>query len=210
MKKDRFERLKRARDPHVHLILPFLHSMRKARILDIGCGLLENLKFLSENGILSYGMDINFDVLNEGKRNFTKAKLVCADAFAMPFKNRSFEGAIMVDIIEHLHQYNVEKFFSELLLLMKSDSYIYLHIPLEGSLAYRLLRIARKIWVRDPDHQRGYKYWEVKKLLKKYPFDIRMEWIERRFRIFKQLDICAVSASFLISLSGVNNENCAY
>ena len=180
-----------------HPYLPeFLHYLRKENdtLLDIGCGLLPNTVYFTKKGFKVISVDLNLEYLLYSQNLFPRATSVCGDITRLPFKQNLFNGAIIVDLLEHLPKENLTIALEETIRVMKKNSYIFLHIPLEGSFAYRFLRVLRKIWTRDPNHKYDYKYGEIKRVLSRFPFKIEKEWINKRLKFFNNPDISAVIA----------------
>jgi len=195
----RIKRLKRSFHPR----LPdFLHYIKKEsdKILDLGCGLLSNARYLAEKGFNVASVDLNLEYLLYDQKAFPQISPVCSDICFLPFKSDLFGGTIIVDLLEHLPIKNVNQALEETIRVMQTNSYIFLHIPLEGSFAYRFLRLVRKIWMRDPVHKHSYKYGEIKKIIGEFPIKIEEEWVNKRLRFFKNPNISAVAATFVLRL----------
>ncbi|MCK4234497.1 class I SAM-dependent methyltransferase [candidate division WOR-3 bacterium] len=197
------ERLIRDHHPNLPEFLQFFSKSEDERVLDLGCGLLPNTKYLTVSGYNVISLDLSLEYLFNGKKIFPKAILVCSDVRFLPFRIDIFDAAIIVDLLEHLPFADVEKVLKETIQVLKNHSYIFLHIPLEGSFAYQFLRLIRKIWTKDPEHKHNFKYWEVKNILKYLPIRIEREWIDRRLQMLKNLNFSAVAVTFVLSVKKI-------
>jgi len=142
----------RERHPYLHHLIKYLNN--EDLILDLGCGLLVNLNYLKNNGFNVVGMDISFEML-KGK-NGGDAPLICANGLRLPFKQNSFGCLLLVDIIEHLPREKVDAFMEEVERVLQDDGVIFLHVPLEESVSYRVLHRLGLIWTRNPNHLHDY------------------------------------------------------
>jgi len=199
------KRLLRERHPYLHEFLPFMSN--KGKVLDLGCGLLPNTKYLIDKGIDVVSLDFNFKYLLYGEKIARQTSFVNGDALFLPFKRNIFNEIIVVDLLEHFHLSAVGKVLSEIIRVSQDHSYIFLHIPLEGSFAYCFLRLLRKIWVKDPEHKCDFKYWQIRNILKSFPLNIEREWVDNRLHIFKNPDISAVSVTFIMKVRKEEEQN---
>jgi len=77
--------------------LRIVHDMATGRVLDIGCG----IGYLSRLFLDYVGVDEERVALLLGRR-LSRAAFVQASAYALPFRDGSFDTVILYDIIEHL------------------------------------------------------------------------------------------------------------
>ena len=69
-----------------------------ARVLDVGAGALGGLEFLSRQGLRPIGVD-----RGQGWERFKNGHVVArADAAALPFRDESFAGALLMHSLAHL------------------------------------------------------------------------------------------------------------
>lgn len=81
--------------------LYYLKFKNSDKILDIGCGRGQILKEAENLGLSSYGVDISEKGLRFAKHISPKSKIVCCNADSLPFKNSTFDRAIMLGTLEH-------------------------------------------------------------------------------------------------------------
>jgi len=86
--------------------LEFLQSCRGRKVLEVGCGIGKDARFLTENGIDYIGLDYSFRTLALAQKHFDYAGLrkrfVNGDAVALPFADNSFGQAISIGVIHHI------------------------------------------------------------------------------------------------------------
>lgn len=78
-----------------------------SRILDLGCGNARHTRVLLERNFEAIGLDVSYRILQTAKENelsLVKNKLtslINSDARVLPFKNKVFDGIIMIAVIHH-------------------------------------------------------------------------------------------------------------
>jgi ubiquinone/menaquinone biosynthesis C-methylase UbiE len=86
--------------------LEFLESCRGRKVLEVGCGIGKDARFLTENGIAYTGLDYSFRTLGLAQKHFEYAGLpkrfVNGDAVALPFADNSFGLAMSIGVIHHI------------------------------------------------------------------------------------------------------------
>jgi len=123
-----------------------------ARILDLGCGRGEVLLHATLAGAEVWGVDYSVGSLSLAKRTLgiadrlidERAVLVCADAKALPFPDGSFDRVFMLDLAEHLHDWELIAALREVIRVLSPDGYLLIHtLPNRWALeiGYRLARL---------------------------------------------------------------------
>ena len=86
--------------------LEFLESCRGRKVLEVGCGIGKDARFLTENGIDYIGLDYSFRTLGLAQKHFDFVGLckrfVNGDAVALPFADNTFGQAISIGVIHHI------------------------------------------------------------------------------------------------------------
>jgi len=185
----------REKHPYLQNLLGYLHA--EDFILDLGCGLLVNSLYLKDNGFNAVGMDISFEMLCERKSR--DLPFICADGLRLPFKKNSFEGLLLVDIIEHLPKGKVDEFMEEVKRVLKESGIIFLHVPLEKSLSYRLLNKFGVIWPRNPNHLHDYNLKEIVNLIKGKGYKVLWDHKENGIVYSSQHHIKEIRSLMMIS-----------
>jgi SAM-dependent methyltransferase len=72
------------------------------RILELGPGMGSNIEDLSQRGYRVTAVDLLADVFSELQRRAPGIQLVQADSADLPIREESFEGAVALDVLEHV------------------------------------------------------------------------------------------------------------
>ena len=164
----------RERHPYLHYFIEYLNN--EDLILDLGCGLLVNLNYLKDNRFNVIGLDISLKMLTIN--NERSSPLICGDGLKLPFKNNIFGGLLVTDIIEHLPKGKVDELMEEVKRVLKESGIIFLHVPLEKSLSYRLLNKFGIIWPRNPNHLHDYNLKEIVNFIQRKRYKVLWEYKE--------------------------------
>lgn len=86
--------------------LEFLASCRGRKVLEVGCGIGKDARFLTENGIDYTGIDYSFRTLQLAQQHLEYAGLPQrfgnADATVLPFADDTFGLAMSIGVIHHI------------------------------------------------------------------------------------------------------------
>lgn len=101
-------------------------------VLDIGCGRAEATIQAARMGARCVGLDYADVSVNKAMENISAAEVencsVCrADAKSLPFANQSFDRVLMFDIVEHLHEWELQKMWAEVHRVLKPDGLAVIH-----------------------------------------------------------------------------------
>ena len=113
--------------------LPPLNS--KLKILDIGCGYGSVSENLIRMGHDVYGIEINKEALKELKKKGFKT-IACDITNKLPFGNNSFDGILLLDILEHV--FDPISLLSEIRRVLKRNGFIIINTPLYFDLLDRM------------------------------------------------------------------------
>jgi len=72
------------------------------RVLDVGCASGTYVDLLSGDGLNVTGLEAIPEFLREAEARGRRGTFVRGEAQAMPFKDKSFETAVLFDVLEHL------------------------------------------------------------------------------------------------------------
>jgi SAM-dependent methyltransferase len=135
---------------------------KKPLILDAGCGtgfLAKELMSISE----VIGIDIDTDAIKYTRRRGVRS--VCAPVEKLPFKNKTFDAVVSMDVIYHRYVQDDAKAISEMFRVLKPHGILVIRVP------------AHKWLLSNHDKvvytKRRYSITELKNLLKVNGFTIQ-------------------------------------
>jgi len=86
--------------------LGFLAECRGKKVLEVGCGIGKDARFLTEHGINYQGVDYSFRTLQLAHRHFDFAGLrkrfVNGDATSLPFPDNHFDLVMSIGVLHHV------------------------------------------------------------------------------------------------------------
>ncbi len=131
------------------------------RVLDMGCGRGEIVLHAARHGAEVVGIDYSADCLRLTRRTLEvasdgdrgRATLARADAAALPFGNAVFERVLMLDLVEHLPDWQVSRALGEAYRVLSPQGFLVLHtLPNRWALqyGYPVLRLLSRRLPRTP------------------------------------------------------------
>jgi SAM-dependent methyltransferase len=138
--------------PRMARALPLMNLRPGMRVLDMGCGRGEIVLHAARRGAKVVGIDYSAACLRLTRRTLEVASerdrdrvtLSHADATAVPFGDEVFERVLMLDIVEHLHDWQLSHVLREAYRVLSPKGYLVLHtLPNRWALqyGYPLLRL---------------------------------------------------------------------
>ncbi len=105
------------------------------RVLDIGCGRGESLIWLARKEIEAWGMDYSPVAVDLARDAVYKAdvtahsccRLLAANARHLPFEPEAFDRVLMLDLVEHLHPWELEQALTEVRRVLKPGGKLIIH-----------------------------------------------------------------------------------
>ncbi len=142
----------RMRDLHLLKLRPGM------RLLDVGCARGELVMFCGYKGIDSYGVDFSEAALVIGRSRFNfynndeqkRIHLICADVSSLPFPDAYFDRVMSWALVEHLFQWQLENFLSEVYRVLRTDGVLVLEThPNEWyeKIGYRIVRPVKQLFL---------------------------------------------------------------
>ncbi len=128
------------------------------RVLDVGCGWGRELVRFNN----AVGVDVCLPFLKTAK-NYTSNELVLSDASSLPFKDNSFDLAIMSEVIEHLN--NPDEAIKQIKRALKEGGKIIVQTP-------NKLLTGGKVISKDRGHVHEFTPSELIKFITKHGFKI--------------------------------------
>lgn len=113
-------------------------DVKKGRILDVGAGSAWVAEYFTKFDFGVISMDISLINLEKAKSKVPSIHHSCvsSDAFALPYKDGSFEVVVASEIIEHV--YDPEAFVKELTRVLKKGGQLIITTPYKEKLQYSL------------------------------------------------------------------------
>jgi len=101
-------------------------------VLDIGCGRGEMLWQCAQRGAMACGIDYSAAALALAQQTIeATAKpgltVYLSDAKALPFGEAFFDRVLMLDLVEHLHPWELDLVFKEVHRVLKATGYLVIH-----------------------------------------------------------------------------------
>ena len=100
-------------------------------VLDIGCGRGEIMRRCAELGATAYGFDYAPVAVrmtqNVMQGRTSGIRVAQADAKKIPFSSRQFDRALMFDVVEHLHPWELHQALLECHRILKPEGRLILH-----------------------------------------------------------------------------------
>jgi len=131
------------------------------KVLDIGCGTGIYVDYLAKKGFEATGVDFVKEFIDFAKKHY-QGKFLAADAYKLPFKNKSFDTVIMFDVLEHIE--NEELFLKNIKKICKQR--IILIVPRKTDKKLELLGLIFWHYI-DNSHVRAFTRKKINTLLKK-------------------------------------------
>lgn len=100
------------------------------KVLDVGCGRGEIMRRCIELEAQAYGFDYSPVAVKMTKNllaDSDQARVALADAKTMPYKTGSFDRALMFDVVEHLHPWELHQALLEVHRVLKPDGLFIIH-----------------------------------------------------------------------------------
>jgi len=124
-------------DPWYQLVFRMLnsvdHRFRRAKILEVGCGLGGFCIRMAKEGANVIGLDVSSNALRKarklarGSQIKSRVDFVVGDAHFLPFKNGFNEIVVCSETLEHVSNY--EKVFGELVRVLSKAGYLCVTVP---------------------------------------------------------------------------------
>lgn len=130
-------------------------------VLDLGCGRGELLYHAEKAGAHAVGTDYASAALAVARKTGSGRVLRC-DAKALPFVDAAFDRAFLLGVIDHLHDWELERCFAELARVLRPGGIVVLHTctnrlhykTLTYTLRAGLTRRARSLGIPVPEPSR--------------------------------------------------------
>ena len=137
------------------------------RVLDVGCGRGEILLHCARLGADAYGIDYAPVAMSLSKKLLEKIEeegistqvgISQADAKHLPFPDGYFDRALMFDVVEHLHPWELDEAMREIYRVLKPDGRFIVHTaPNEwyDKYAYPVVRFFRRLMGQGSEYPKN-------------------------------------------------------
>tara|TARA_B100000945_G_scaffold321369_1_gene335508 strand:- start:1127 stop:1915 length:789 start_codon:yes stop_codon:yes gene_type:complete len=118
------------------------------KILDIGCGRGEMINACSDLGANAVGIDYADAAISLTKSLKTNQKVSLSDAKSLPFPNNFFDRVLILDVVEHLYPWELNKVLKQIFRVLSPEGQLIVHTAPNvwyDRYAYPIVRIIRKI-----------------------------------------------------------------
>jgi len=140
--------------PHEDMVyVSTLFSKRNIhKILDLGCGLGNNLFYLNKMGFETYGIDASNTATSQVKEKIDElglsVKVTAGISQKLPYQSNYFDAVISIQALHHGYEKDILKGISEIERVIKPDGLIFITLPgriSQNKLRYCLVKTAKKI-----------------------------------------------------------------
>ena len=120
--------------PRIRYALKIANLSPGMTVLDVGCGRGEVVLFCARNGMHALGVDYSKEAISIAQQakaahnaaQQKRMKFICNDIEKIEF-NESFDRIFMLDLIEHLHDWELSKLFNVCGRLLKPSGFLVIH-----------------------------------------------------------------------------------
>ena len=120
--------------PRIRYAIKIANLSPGMTVLDVGCGRGEVVLFCARNGIHALGVDYSKEAISiaqmakatHNTEQQKRMKFICDDIEKIDF-DESFDRIFMLDIIEHLHDWELSRLFKVCKKVLKPDGFIIIH-----------------------------------------------------------------------------------
>ena len=107
------------------LDVPFTEGQR---VLDIGCGNGKTSQALIEMGCDVVGVDFSQNAVDQCNNSIKGMTAVCSSSDKLPFNDNEFDGAVLVHVLEHLDDRELEDTLKEVKRVLKIGGHVFLRV----------------------------------------------------------------------------------
>lgn len=111
----------------------FLESLNGNKILDAGCGIGKENKYVTEKGFNPIGIDFSENMIMESRKKYPNGKFEIMDLSKLTFKENSFDGIIFINTLLYIPKGKLNQIFSGFNKVLKNNGKIII-ITQEGDL----------------------------------------------------------------------------
>ena len=122
-------------------------SATSGSLLEVGCGAGGMAKAIARYrpDLEVTGCDISVGAIQEARSDAGGVRFELGDAYALPFRDETFNAVVMFDVLEHLDE--PDKTLSEIVRILPVGGLFHLYVPCEGALHTVHGLLARLGWM---------------------------------------------------------------
>lgn len=139
------------------------------KVIDIGCGSGQLVKYLNNHRIKTFGCDNSTIAVKTAQKINKKNTIIKAQATRLPFKQKTFDLVTCISVIEHLTETDGEKLIQEAKRILTDKGYLFVVTP-NFATPIRLIQGNKWFAYSDKTHLFYYSPDSITQLLKKYGF----------------------------------------
>ena len=99
----------------------FLKDLSGTKILDAGCGIGRECKYVQEKGFEVLGIDFAEEIIKEAQNKFPVGNFKVMDITEMDFKEDSFDGIICINVLFNIPKSKMDGIFKSFGKILKKD-----------------------------------------------------------------------------------------
>lgn len=99
----------------------FLDGLNGKKVLDVGCGAGDAVKWLADNEYDVMGCDLSEEMIKVARHKTDKAKFLVLGATGLEELNEKFDGIISIHLVQHLSKTMLKKFFGDVYNLLADN-----------------------------------------------------------------------------------------
>jgi len=131
-------------------------------VLDLGCsnGSMGRVLKLHDPDLIVVGVDVHVPYLKRIKRGGLYEECIAAEASHLPFKDRSFESVLCIEMIEHMRKDDVKELLAQIEKIARKQIVISTPVgnpPEGGSKDRNVFQFHKSEWTPDELRRLGYK-----------------------------------------------------
>lgn len=184
-------------DFELNATLSFLGNVINKKILDAGCGKGRLTCELAKRGAQIVGVDIAYELISSAKQQNKDLPFLAASVSRLPFADGCFDGALCVEVIEHVP--DTEMAIYELARVLKPGGKLIvidkniLSLDSRYLIPSALLKRWKELnnrWMypRDfPFREKWFTPWEISRMMNKYCRQTSIRYLDRF--VYKRLKI---------------------
>ena len=162
-------------------IRDLLAPKKGERILDIGCGRGEIVQDCTRLGAYAVGIDYSQDAVQIAKKNNCRY-ILRAGATHLPFVNETFDKILLMEVIEHLDDDDIDACLEEMKRVLKNNGYLVVTTPNSwNKTLFFLVKLFNLIGIKikwmsrdDPYHINLLNPIQLRRLLRKHGFRVTL------------------------------------